>query len=130
VTRTTWLWAASLGALTTSFALSPALASHGPIVCPLRLVTGLPCPGCGLVRAFVATAHGDLHDAFALNAFGPIAWAALAIFVAWYGAELVARRSLGFQRSLAKARSGLILLAAAWIGWGVVRLVSALVART
>jgi Protein of unknown function (DUF2752) len=40
----------------------------GPVVCPLRTLTGFPCPGCGLTRAFVALAHGHVSAALALNA--------------------------------------------------------------
>ncbi|MEA2167848.1 MAG: hypothetical protein QOF76_1148 [Solirubrobacteraceae bacterium] len=31
----------------------------GPVVCPWRTVTGLPCPLCGATRAFVLFGHGD-----------------------------------------------------------------------
>jgi len=31
----------------------------GPSLCPFKLATGLPCPGCGLTRSAVALLHGD-----------------------------------------------------------------------
>jgi len=31
-----------------------------PGLCIFRNTTGLPCPGCGLTRAFVSAAHGNL----------------------------------------------------------------------
>ena len=37
------------------------------IVCPFRLITGIPCPGCGLTRGIMAILHGNLHDALALH---------------------------------------------------------------
>ena len=37
------------------------------IVCPFRLVTGLPCPGCGITRATVLCLHGCFREAVALN---------------------------------------------------------------
>ena len=35
--------------------------------CPLASVLGVPCPGCGLTRATLALAHGDLHHALELH---------------------------------------------------------------
>ncbi len=52
-----------------SYLLAPWVG-HGPVLCPFRLVTGLPCPGCGLTRAFAALAHGHLLQALSFNAFG------------------------------------------------------------
>ncbi len=39
--------------------------------CPYRLVTGKPCPGCGMTRGFIAIAHGDIGKAFTLNPLSP-----------------------------------------------------------
>jgi lysylphosphatidylglycerol synthetase-like protein (DUF2156 family) len=35
--------------------------------CPLASVFGVPCPGCGLTRATLALAHGDLKHALELH---------------------------------------------------------------
>lgn len=123
--RLTWVWLGAVAALGASFVLTRDDADHGPVICPVRLVTGLPCPGCGLVRAFVACAHGDLGHAFALNLFAPVLFIALAVFVGWYGAELAARRSFGFVASVRRTRDLWYGVAAAWIGWGFVRFVEA-----
>ncbi len=32
--------------------------------CPVRLITGFSCPGCGLTRAWRSVFHGDLKQAF------------------------------------------------------------------
>lgn len=45
------------------------LGGLGVDVCVVHRVSGLPCPGCGLTRAFIAVAHGDLSSAVALNPF-------------------------------------------------------------
>lgn len=38
-------------------------------VCAVHRMTGLPCPGCGLTRAFISLAHGDLVTALGSNPF-------------------------------------------------------------
>ena len=44
--------------------------SHeGPVVCPFRAVTGLPCPTCGLMRTAGALLHGRIGEAARTNPF-------------------------------------------------------------
>jgi len=38
-----------------------------PISCPFKLITGLPCPGCGGMRATLLLLHGDIIDALYMN---------------------------------------------------------------
>lgn len=53
----------------------------GPIVCPIRLLTGFTCPGCGGTRALGAISTGDFQSAWNLNpltfvfVFATIIWA-------------------------------------------------------
>ena len=42
--------------------VSPSIVGRGPILCPVRLLTGRPCPSCGLTRSVVAAGHLDLGD--------------------------------------------------------------------
>lgn len=44
----------------------------GPVICPFRLITGLPCPGCGLTRSWVYATHGDWAAALGANPFGVV----------------------------------------------------------
>lgn len=39
--------------------------------CPLRSVTGLLCPGCGVSRGIICLVHGDLQEAMAAHPFAP-----------------------------------------------------------
>lgn len=38
-----------------------------PFPCPVRALTGFPCPGCGMTRATHLVLHGDLHGALAIH---------------------------------------------------------------
>lgn len=40
------------------------LPGHPGLLCPLRAVTGIPCPLCGMTTSVVATMEGRLGDAF------------------------------------------------------------------
>src|SRR5689334_20767214 len=42
------------------------------VLCPFRALTHLPCPGCGMTRAFCALAHGEFWRAIKLNALSPL----------------------------------------------------------
>ena len=50
------------------------LAERGvPLLfCPFRAATDLPCPGCGMTRAFLHLGQLRVADAVAANAFAPI----------------------------------------------------------
>ncbi len=41
-------------------------------ICPVKLVTGYPCPSCGTTRSITALLHGDVVQAFMINPFGII----------------------------------------------------------
>ena len=41
------------------------------ISCPLRQITGIPCPTCFLTRSTCLALQGDLEDSFKMHIFGP-----------------------------------------------------------
>jgi hypothetical protein len=43
---------------------------HPPLACPLRTLTGIPCPLCGMTRAVVAALHGHLLESLRFNPAG------------------------------------------------------------
>ena len=55
--------------------LAPTLlrpGAHGPVLCPLRRVTGMWCPSCGMTRAFGWLAHGDFEQAVRYHPLAPV----------------------------------------------------------
>jgi hypothetical protein len=99
-------------------------SAETPITCFFRGVTGLPCPGCGFTRSFLAMGHLRFSEAFAVHPFGPPAWLWLAFLavsdaLTWLGrgptlASLYAR----------PARRLLYAIAVAWLAWGVARAIA------
>lgn len=49
--------------------LGPVLAETWPILCPFRFLTQLSCPGCGMGRACIALAQGNLAGAWHYHPF-------------------------------------------------------------
>jgi hypothetical protein len=72
---------AALGLLAAAATL-PLLPGHAGLPCPLRTLTGVPCPLCGMTTSVEGTVHGHLLEALRANPAGPLAvLAALALLV-------------------------------------------------
>ena len=40
-------------------------------LCPLKMLTGFPCPGCGITKSLVYFYEGDLWRSLTFHLFGP-----------------------------------------------------------
>lgn len=49
--------------------------------CPLLRLTGVPCPGCGLTRACLLLAQGEVRAAIEFHAFAPVFLVFIAILI-------------------------------------------------
>lgn len=47
--------------------------------CPARLIVGVPCPFCGMTRAFMSILHGNIADSFYYHPLWPVAIIAILI---------------------------------------------------
>ena len=68
----------------------PRLPAVGPL-CPLRRVTGIPCPFCGMTTGVIALSHGDVGASLAANPLAIVV--VLAVLVACLPAAV--RAALG-----------------------------------
>jgi hypothetical protein len=68
--------------LAASYAV-PLAPDVGPL-CPLRRLTGVPCPFCGLTTGVVSTSHGHVAAGLSANPLAPLlVVATLAGWLAW-----------------------------------------------
>jgi len=77
----TWrtiFWASSLPALLAASFFYYPYAFTGPVFCPMALMLGIPCPGCGFTRAFSLLTHGHFAEAIAFHGLAPAMLAYLA----------------------------------------------------
>ena len=106
----------ALCCLGAAFAVPAGTVEDGPVVCPFRLATGLPCPGCGLARSWSALAQGDPAEAFARHAFGPLLLVFAIGALAAVGRSFWRRARPVDLASLAGSRPALALTGA-WCAW-------------
>jgi Protein of unknown function (DUF2752) len=118
---TAGLAALGAAALAIACAVSPARAESGPVVCPFRLATGLPCPGCGLTRAWVFIAHGDFGAALRANPFGYLTMAAAVVLIAVVATAVVRGRPIPSMSPIVRSRPFLVVLAC-WLAFAAVRI--------
>ncbi len=65
------------------------LGLHLGTLCPFRLITGLPCPGCGMTRAFLHLAWLEPRAALCSNPWSIPLFAYLAAEAAGFGPRMV-----------------------------------------
>jgi hypothetical protein len=73
-------------------------AEFGQSICPHKLLTGLPCPGCGITRSIMALYRGDLSGSLAYHVFGIPLVIACVIGITTLGIEMGTGRR--FSRAL------------------------------
>ena len=105
--------------------IDPATVDDGPVICPFRLLTGLPCPGCGLTRSWAYLMHGHWSDGVAANPFGILTLLSVVAVVVAVSVALVRRRAVPDLGRFTRSRLVWAVLAG-WVVFGVVRAVAVL----
>ena len=77
-----------------------ALTASG-IGCPFRWATGVPCPGCGMTRAYLALARLDFRAA---AAYHPLFWAVPALAALAWAEARIGRGGSRTRRATAAGR--------------------------
>jgi len=97
--------------------------AHLPSFCPFYTLTGLPCPGCGLTRAFVCLGHEQWRESLHWH---PLGWAVFLLLALlwlrngvywWRGAILFPLTSAAVSRLSGAGLVALLIFGAARIGW-------------
>lgn len=96
----------------------------GPSLCPFKVTTGLPCPGCGLTRSAVALLHGDPMTSLYYHPLGaPIIAVAVVIGLVDAWAWWRSRKTAGPAASPAWLIECLARTPAPWVAIGALALV-------
>ncbi len=66
-----------------------------PFTCPIRHLTGVPCPTCGMTRSFMAIAQGNWQQAISMHLFGPVLFGIFCVTILHVGFELASNQRLG-----------------------------------
>jgi len=83
-----------------------------PGMCTFRSVTGIPCPGCGLLRSMVSAMHGDVAKSIEYHRLGLITLLYVFLqFLFRLGILIFPVLAIRFSRADSYLNRGIILLA-------------------
>ncbi len=81
-------------------------------LCPFKLLTGFPCPGCGITKSLIFLYQGDLVKSFSYHLLGPLFFIACLILLLLMIAELLTSkvyfRKYLYNKQLAYWMGGLL----------------------
>jgi hypothetical protein len=89
--------------------------------CNFKLITGLPCPSCGMTTSFALLVRGDFKNSLRANAVGTVLAVFCLLFIPWSLTSALRGRSL-FLVSLEKAVTWIVIvfMALLLVRWGIV----------
>ena len=88
----------------------------GPIVCPIRLLTGIPCPACGTTRSIGALCEGKFAESWSLNPFGIIIATAVLLWAARLSYTTKIATSLSQKYSTFSTGTRFVFLSSIYLG--------------
>lgn len=83
-------------------------------LCPFKMLTGFPCPGCGITKSLVYLYEGDLGKSFSYHLFGPFAFIFCIALIVLLSAEILTGKEFGnkffFSKKLAYSLAAVLIL--------------------
>ena len=61
-------------------------------LCPLKMLSGFPCPGCGITKSLVYFYEGDLQKSLYYHLFGPLVIAFCIVTIVVLTTELITQK--------------------------------------
>jgi hypothetical protein len=115
-----WVAVAATGLTLLALTSTHVLEIQLPL-CPFKIITGLPCPTCGLTRAVMAMTRLDFAAAFAFNPLGFAAAIGIGLYLLYAAIVLTARlprfRPRLTRRDMNVGRIAVLALLAANWAW-------------
>lgn len=91
--------------------------------CPIRQLTGCPCPTCGMTRSFAALTQGQWHEAVSMHLFGPILFGVFAIATLHLALELITQQKYSPRYTqLLRSSTSQYLSVGVYLGYYLLRL--------
>ncbi len=61
-------------------------------LCPFKLLSGLPCPGCGITKSLVYIYKGDLLQSISYHLFGPVTFVFCLLIIFLFTTEIISKK--------------------------------------
>jgi Protein of unknown function (DUF2752) len=61
-------------------------------LCPFKMLTGFPCPGCGITKSLVYFYEGDVYKSIGYHILGPFVIAFCLLTIAVLSTELITKK--------------------------------------
>ncbi|MGI9159883.1 MAG: DUF2752 domain-containing protein [Saprospiraceae bacterium] len=83
---------------------------HAQSLCPFKMATGFPCPGCGITKSLIFLYKGDLAKSLYYHVFGPLTVLACILAIAVLTTEIATKKEY-FNNILFNKRLAYLLAA-------------------
>jgi hypothetical protein len=83
-------------------------------LCPFKMITGFPCPGCGITKSLIFLFKGDFYKSLEYHLFGPLTFLFCITIIAILAVELITKkeylRKYFFSKKIAYTLGGALII--------------------